>query len=470
MPREYPSVLELVGDTPIVRLDAIGRQVAPQLLAKLEYLNPGGSVKDRIGLAMIEQAELEGKLKPGGTIVEPTSGNTGVGLAIAAAKKGYRCIFVMPDKMSQEKISMLRAYGAEVVICPTAVPPDSPESYYSVSDRLAEEIPGGFKPDQYSNMANPEAHYEVTGPEIWDQTGGEIEAIVISVGTGGTISGVGRYFKERKPDVVIVGADPEGSVYTAKSEKDVHPYLVEGIGKDTWPKTMDPSVVDEWVRVSDRDSFLTARRLAREEGLLVGGSGGTTVWAALEIAPRFGPEATILTMIPDSGRSYMSKFYDDNWMLEHGFVERRAPLPTVADLLRSKRIEETKVPALITIAAHQKVGEAIDVMQRYSISQLPVVRDGEVDSLADVIGSLQDRDLLDRVFKNPDALHEDVAAAMQPPLAAVEADQTLDEVFSTLTGRTNAVVVAHSGRPVGVVTRSDLLEFLAHQRGNSERR
>jgi cystathionine beta-synthase len=470
MPREYPSVLELVGDTPIVRLDAIGRQVAPQLLAKLEYLNPGGSVKDRIGLAMIEQAELEGKLKPGGTIVEPTSGNTGVGLAIAAAKKGYRCIFVMPDKMSQEKISMLRAYGAEVIICPTAVPPDSPESYYSVSDRLAEEIPGGFKPDQYSNMANPEAHYEVTGPEIWDQTGGEIEAIVISVGTGGTISGVGRYFKERKPDVVIVGADPEGSVYTAKSEKDVHPYLVEGIGKDTWPKTMDPSVVDEWVRVSDRDSFLTARRLAREEGLLVGGSGGTTVWAALEIAPRFGPEATILTMIPDSGRSYMSKFYDDNWMLEHGFVERRAPLPTVADLLRSKRIEETKVPALITIAAHQKVGEAIDVMQRYSISQLPVVRDGEVDSLADVIGSLQDRDLLDRVFKNPDALHEDVAAAMQPPLAAVEADQTLDEVFSTLTGRTNAVVVAHSGRPVGVVTRSDLLEFLAHQRGNSERR
>jgi cystathionine beta-synthase len=470
MSRQYPSVLELVGDTPIVRLDAIGRGVTPQLLAKLEYLNPGGSVKDRIGLAMIEQAEREGKLKPGGTIVEPTSGNTGVGLAIAAAKKGYRCIFVMPDKMSQEKISMLRAYGAEVVICPTAVPPDSPESYYSVSDRLAEEIPGGFKPDQYSNMANPEAHYEVTGPEIWDQTGGEIEAIVISVGTGGTISGVGRYFKERKPDVLIIGADPEGSVYTAKSEKDVHPYLVEGIGKDTWPKTMDPSVVDEWVRVSDRDSFLTARRLAREEGLLVGGSGGTTVWAALEIARRFGPEAAILTMIPDSGRSYMSKFYDDNWMLEHGFVERRAPLPTVADLLRSKRIEETKVPALITIAAHQKVGEAIDVMQRYSISQLPVVRDGEVGSLADVIGSLQDRDLLDRVFKNPDALHEDVLAAMQPPLAAVEADQTLDEVFSTLTGRTNAVVVADSGRPVGVLTRSDLLEFLAHQRGNSERR
>ncbi|MGZ8701060.1 MAG: cystathionine beta-synthase [Gaiellaceae bacterium] len=465
MARQYPTVLELVGNTPIVRLDSLGRDVEPQLLAKLEYVNPGGSVKDRIGLAMIEKAEAEGKLKPGGTIVEPTSGNTGVGLAIAAATKGYHCIFVMPDKMSQEKISMLRAYGAEVVICPTAVEPDSPESYYSVSDRLAEEIPGGFKPDQYSNMSNPEAHYLHTGPEMFEQTGGEIEAIVISVGTGGTISGVGRYFKEHKPEVLIVGADPEGSVYTAQEARDVHPYLVEGIGKDSWPKTMDRSVVDEWVRVSDRDSFLTARRLAREEGLLVGGSGGTTVWAALEIAKRFGPDARILAMIPDSGRSYMSKFFDDNWMLEHGFVERRAATPTVTELLRSKRLEELDVPALITISAHQKVGEAIDVMNQYSISQLPVVRDGEVQSLADVIGSLQDRDLLDRVFKNPDALHEDVAAAMQPPLAAVEADQTLDEVFATLTGRTNAVVVAKDGKPVGVLTRSDLLDYLAHQRG-----
>ncbi len=468
----HESLVDLIGNTPLVRLRTVTRHLArgqssgpPAVLAKVEYVNPGGSVKDRIGLAMIEKAEAEGKLEPGGTIVEPTSGNTGVGLAIAAAKKGYRCIFVMPDKMSQEKISMLRAYGAEVVICPTAVEHDSPESYYSVSDRLAEEIPGGFKPDQYSNMSNPEAHYLQTGPEVFAQTGGEIDAIVISVGTGGTISGVGRYFKEHKPEVLIVGADPEGSVYTAQDERDVHPYFVEGIGKDTWPKTMDPAVVDEWVRVSDRDSFLTARRLAREEGLLVGGSGGTTVWAALEIAKRFGPGATILTMIPDSGRSYLSKFYDDNWMLEHGFVERRAPAPTVSELLRSKRLEEIDVPALITIAAHQKVGEAIDVMQRYSISQLPVVRDGEVQSLADVIGSLQDRDLLDRVFKNPDALHEDVAAAMQPPLAAVESDVTLDEVFATLTGRTNALVIASKGKPIGVLTRSDLLDYLAHQRG-----
>ena len=464
MGHTYPTVLELVGNTPIVRLDRISRDVPGTILAKLEYLNPGGSVKDRIGLAMIEAAERDGLLKPGGTIVEPTSGNTGVGLAIAAAKKGYRCIFVMPDKMSQEKIAMLRAYGAEVVITPTAVDHDSPESYYSVSSRLAEEIPGGFKPDQYSNMANPQAHYEHTAPELWEQTGGEIDALVISVGTGGTISGIGRYFKERKPEVLIVGADPEGSVYTAKSESDLHPYFVEGIGKDTWPETMDADVVDEWVRVSDRDSFLTARRLAREEGLLGGGSAGTTVHAAIQVAKRLGPDAKILAFLPDSGRSYLSKFLDDNWMLEHGFLERTAPTPQIGELLRSKTVEEGDIPALVTISSHKKVGEAIDVMQRYSISQLVVVRDGTVDSLADVVGSLQDRDLLDRVFKNPDALHEDVAAAMQPPLPTVEAGASVDEIVAALTGRSNAVLVAREGRPVGVVTRSDLLEYLAHQR------
>jgi cystathionine beta-synthase len=462
MAGEYPTILELVRATPIVRLPKLSPRGGAEILAKLEYLNPGGSVKDRIGLPMIEAAEREGKLKPGGTIVEPTSGNTGVGLAIGAAIKGYRCIFVMPDKMSQEKIALLRAYGAEVVITPTAVDHDSPESYYSVSDRLAEEIPGGFKPDQYSNMANPEAHYHFTGPEIWEQTEGDIDAIVVSVGTGGTISGVGRYFKERKPEVLIVGADPEGSVYTAQSESDLHPYLVEGIGKDTWPKTMDPDVVDEWIRVSDRESFQWARRLAREEGILAGGSGGTSVYAAIQIARRLGPGKRVLTLIPDSGRNYLSKFYDDNWMLEHGFLERHAPLPTVEEVLRAKHGGD--LPALVTIAAHQKVGEGIDTMQRYGISQLPVVRDGECESLADVIGSLQDRALLERVFTHPDVLHEDVANAMQPPLGAIEGSATLDEVFATLTGGMNAVVVARDGKPVGVLTRSDLLEFLAHSR------
>jgi cystathionine beta-synthase len=465
MSDHFPTVLDLVGGTPLVRLQRISRDVEPRLLAKLEFLNPGGSVKDRIGLRMIEQAEREGKLAPGGTIVEPTSGNTGVGLAIAAALKGYRCVFVMPDKIAEEKRALLRAYGAEVVICPTAVPPESPESYYSVSNRLAEEIPGAFKPDQYSNAANPEAHYETTGPELWEQTDGQIDALVVAVGTGGTITGTARYLREKKPDLLVVGADPEGSIFS--NPDNVHPYLVEGIGEDFWPTTFDPSLVDEYVTVSDRDSFRTARRMAREEGILVGGSGGTAVWAMLQVAQRFGRDATIVTIIPDSGRGYLSKVYDDNWLLEHGFLERAAPTATIQAVLTFKRDEEPEVPELVTVATHQKVGEAIDLMQRYGISQIPVVRNGDgADSLADVVGSIRESGLLDRVFRNQDALSEDIASAMEPPLPAVEIGASVDTVFADLSAGNPAVVVARGGRPVGVLTRADLLEYLASQQGS----
>ena len=459
---DYPTVLDLVGGTPLVRLERVARGLEPTLLAKLDYMNPGGSVKDRIAMRMIEAAEREGKLKPGGTIVEPTSGNTGVGLAIAAALLGYRCVFVMPDKVAEEKRALLRAYGSEVVICPTTVAPESPESYYSVSQRLAEEIPGAFKPDQYSNPANPQAHYETTGPELWEQTGGRLDVLVLSLGTGGTVSGTARFLKEQKPDLHVVGADPEGSIYSQPD--DVHPYLVEGIGEDFWPSTFDPSLVDEYVTVSDRDSFGTARRMAREEGLLVGGSGGTAVWAMLEVAKRFGPDATIATLIPDSGRGYLSKFYDDNWLIEHGLLERRAPAPSIAEVLAFKRTEEPSVPEFVLVEAHQKVAEAIELMQRFGISQIPVVRHDPAESLADVIGSVRERSLLERLFVNQDALHEDVTAAMEPPLPAVEAGESVDTVFAGFSGGSPAVVISRGGRPVAVLSRADLLEYLAHQR------
>ena len=454
------TFLDAMGHTPLVRLGRVARDVPGTVLAKLEMLNPGGSVKDRIGLRMIEAAERNGHLRPGGTIVEPTSGNTGHGLAIAAAIRGYRCIFVMPDKMSQEKVALLRAYGAEVVITPTAVAPESPESYYKVADRLTEEIPGAFQPNQYYNQENPKAHYETTGPEIWEQTEGRIDALVAGVGTGGTITGIGRYLKERKPDVLIVGADPEGSLFSAPEEP-ARPYLVEGIGEDFWPQTFDPSVVDRYVRVSDRDSFLWARRITREEGILVGGSSGTALFAALEVGRELGPEATIVVIFPDTGRNYLSKLYSETWMRQYGFVEG----PEVVAVREILGVKPGELPAVVAVGAHEKVRHAVDTLQQFNISQAPVTRDGGEDVTA-LVGSIQERDLLDRIFRDPDALQADVAEVMGPPLPLVEGDDPIEVAFDRLQSAP-AVVVSQDGRTLGVLTRSDLLEFLAHRRAQT---
>jgi cystathionine beta-synthase len=448
------SFLDAVGNTPLVRLNKVARGVAPAVLAKLEMLNPGGSVKDRIGLRMIEAAERAGLLKPGGTIVEPTSGNTGHGLAIAAAIRGYKCIFVMPDKMSQEKISLLRAYGAEVVITPTSVPPESPESYYRVADRLTEEIPGAFQPNQYFNEENPAAHEATTGPEIWRQTDGRITAFVTGVGTGGTITGVARYLKSHNPNVLVVGADPEGSIFSG----DVHTYLTEGIGEDFWPNTFDPSLVDRYVRVSDRDAFRMARRITREEGILVGGSSGTAVVAALEVARELGPDDVVVVILPDTGRNYLSKLYSDTWLLQYGLTDR-PEIVRVEEVLEAKHGE---LPPVVTVNAHDRVRQAIDALQRYSISQAPVVREVSMD-VAQFVGSIRERELLDRIFRDPDALQAGVAEVMGPPIAMVEFDEPVDLAFEALQQGT-AVLVVKAGQVLGVLTRADLLEFLAHRR------
>ena len=442
------SLLDLIGHTPLIRLDRVGRNLDCHLLAKLEFLNPGGSVKDRPALAMIEAAERDGLLRPGGTIVEPTSGNTGVGLAIAAARKGYRCVFVMPDKISLEKVDLLRAYGAEVVICPTTVSPEHPDSYYSVSNRIAAERPGAFKPDQYRNPNNPAAHERSTGPEIWRQTAGRITHFVAGIGTGGTISGVGRYLKSMNPDITIVGADPEGSVYSGGSGR---PYLVEGIGEDFWPTTYDPSLVDTVVKVSDRDSFLTARRITREEGVLVGGSTGTAVWAALEIGRHLGPEAVVVVLVPDSGRGYLSKVYNDSWMADFGFL--RSPGPGVAEALGAKG---GVLPPLVHVHPEESVRAVIAVLREFGISQVPVLKADPPIAAAEVLGSAQERDLLQAAFLDPAVLDRPIGEVMGPPLLAVGTGEALDLAVARMEG-TGAVLVLDAGHPVGILTRSDVL-------------
>ena len=461
--REFPTVLDLVGDTPIVRLPALQPLGGARLLAKLEYMNPGGSIKDRIGLPMIDAAEREGLLKPGGVIVEPTSGNTGVGLAMVAAQRGYRCIFVMPDKMSQEKIALLRAFGAEVVVCPTNVEPEDPSSYYSQSKRLTEETPGAFNPNQYHNQANPEAHYATTGPEIWGQVGGELDVLVLGVGTGGTATGVGRYLKEQNPAIEIVGADPDGSIYSTDVIK---PYLVEGVGEDFWPTTFDRDVVDRWVTVSDRESFHAARLMARKEGILIGGSAGMALHAALGVAAELPADKTVLVILPDGGRPYLSKVFNDDWLREHGMLERPATSATVAQLLRAKQIEEPSIPSVVSVSATQRIGEAIELLQRYGISQIPVMANGDCFpcSLDQIVGSVLERELLDRVIRDgAEALQMPVREAMAAPLRVIRAEQQIEEIYGDLQAQP-AVVVADGGTAAGVLTRTDLLEFLAHRR------
>jgi cystathionine beta-synthase len=448
------TILEAIGGTPLVRLGRLGADLRTQLVAKVEALNPGGSIKDRVALALIDAAEREGRLKPGGTIVEPTSGNTGTGLAIAARLKGYRVIAVMPDKMSKEKIDLLRAYGAEVVVAPTEVPPDSPESYYRVADRLAEEIPGAFQPNQYFNAANPEAHYRSTGPELWEQSGGRITHLVAGVGTGGTISGTGRYLKERNPAIEVIGADPVGSIY---SNEEVKPYLVEGVGEDFWPATFDPSVVDRYVTVSDRDAFLTTRRLAAEEGLLVGGSSGMAAFAALEVATEVDdPDAMVAVILPDGGRSYLSKIFNDAWMTQYGFFERARDV-TVGDVLRQKH-EDGGIPPLLTVRAHDKVRDAVALLHEHRVSQLPVVSGHDPHA---IIGSVGERGLLTHALEDPALLGADVVDVMEAPFPAISAEDGATEAVALLAGDRQALLVMVDGRAAGIVTRADLLEALA---------
>ncbi|MBA2558005.1 MAG: cystathionine beta-synthase [Chloroflexi bacterium] len=462
------TILDLVGGTPLVRLGRVTAGLGPEerrplILAKLEMFNPGGSVKDRIGLPMIEAAERAGLLKPGGTIIEPTSGNTGHGLAIAAALRGYRCIFVMADKQSAEKQALLRAYGAEVVLCPTNVAPESPESYYSVARRLARDIPGAYQPDQYSNANNPAAHEASTGPEIWKQTEGRISHFVCSVGTGGTVTGAARYLKAQNPAIQVVGADPEGSVLSGDIAR---PYLTEGVGEDFFPDTYDPEAVDRWVRVSDRDAFAAARRLTREEGILAGESCGTALVAALTVAAELtaepaGREAVMVVILPDTGRQYLSKLYNDEWMRANGLLGSEAGRDRVRAVIANGH-HDGDLPSVVLARTTDRVSTAIDTLERYGISQMPV-SEREDESIDGIVGSINERGLLERAYRDPQVVERTVGEVMDRPLPMVDAQASLDEAFQLLSDGAPAVVAVAGGRPAGVVTKLDLLEHLAHR-------
>ncbi|WP_433652703.1 cystathionine beta-synthase [Micromonospora zamorensis] len=450
----YDNVVDMIGNTPLVRLRNVTEGIQATVLAKVEYVNPGGSVKDRIALRMVEDAEAAGLLKPGGTIVEPTSGNTGVGLALVAQLKGYKCVFVCPDKVSQDKQDVLRAYGAEVVVCPTAVAPEDPRSYYNVSDRLTREIPGAWKPNQYSNPANPRSHYETTGPELWKQTEGGLTHFVTGVGTGGTISGIGRYLKEASEGRVrVIGADPEGSVYSGGTGR---PYLVEGVGEDFWPETYDQGVADEIVEVSDKASFEMTRRLAREEGLLVGGSCGMAVVAALEVARKAGPDDVVVVLLPDGGRGYLSKIFNDSWMARYGFLDNSGAEPTVADALASK---PGGLPELVHVHPTETVRDAIDYMREYGVSQLPVLKAEPPVVTGEVAGSIAERDLLDALFTGQAHLHDTIERHMGDPLPMIGGGQPVSEAVGLLE-KSDAALVLVDGKPKGVLTRQDLLAHL----------
>ncbi|MBM0274747.1 cystathionine beta-synthase [Micromonospora tarensis] len=450
----YDNVVDMIGNTPLVRLRNVTKGIQATVLAKVEYVNPGGSVKDRIALRMVEDAEAAGLLRPGGTIVEPTSGNTGVGLALVAQLKGYRCVFVCPDKVSQDKQDVLRAYGAEVVVCPTAVAPEDPRSYYNVSDRLTREIPGAWKPNQYSNPANPRSHYETTGPELWKQTDGGLTHFVAGVGTGGTISGIGRYLKEASEGRVrIIGADPEGSVYSGGTGR---PYLVEGVGEDFWPETYDRGVADEIVEVSDKASFEMTRRLAREEGLLVGGSCGMAVVAALEVARRAAPDDVVVVLLPDGGRGYLSKIFNDSWMARYGFLDNSGAEPTVAAALASK---PGGLPELVHVHPTETVRDAIDYMREYGVSQLPVLKAEPPVVTGEVAGSIAERDLLDALFTGQAHLHDTIERHMGAPLPMIGGGQPVSEAVGLLE-KSDAALVLVDGKPKGVLTRQDLLAHL----------